>query len=521
MNIVESVLLGAILVILVHILNILILRPKSLRAKLQRQGIKGPSPHFYFGNIPEMKTLLLQTQSTQTHDKNKYHVPTSISHNWHFNVFPHIHKWKNQYGPIYLFSSGSIQWLMVTDTDMVKEIVLNTSLNLGKPSFLSKDNGPLLGQGILSSSGIFWAHQRKIIAPQLYLDKMKAKVNMIVDSTNIMLRSWESKLEKYGVVSEIKIDEDLRSLSADIIARACFGSNYVEGREIFTKLRELQKLISKIYAGIPGFRFLPNKSNRQMWRLEKEINSKISKLIKQRQSDAHDEHDLLQMILDSANKCEGGDSNFLPNSISRERFMIDNCKNIFFAGHETTAITTTWCLMLLATNQDWQDRVRVEVFQVCANGNMDATILKSMKTLTMVIQETLRLYPPSSLIVRTALQDINFKGILVPKGMNIQIPMPILHQDSKLWGHDAHKFNPQRFANGVNRACKVPQVYMPFGIGPRVCVGQHLAMLELKVILSLILLKFRFSLSSSYCHSPSFHMLIEPAHGVLLHMTKI
>nr|XP_004517000.1 cytochrome P450 714C2-like [Cicer arietinum] len=213
-----------------------------------------------------------------------------------------------------------------------------------------------------------------------------------------------------------------------------------------------------------------------MWRLEKEINSKISKLIKQHQSDAQDEHDLLQMILDSANKY-------------------------------------------------WQDRVRVEVIQVCGYGNIDATILKSMKTrsvcksrefqirdlhLTIVIQETLRFYPPSSLIVRIALQNINLKGILVPKGMDIQIPMPILHQDSKLWGHDAHKFNPQRFANGVNRACKVPQVYMPFGIGPHVCVGQHLAMLELKVILSLILLKFRFSLSSSYCHSPSFHVLIEP-----------
>jgi len=72
-----------------------------------------------------------------------------------------------------LFSSGSIQWLMVTDVEMVKEIVLNTSLILGKPSFLSKDNRPLLGKGILSSSGLFWAHQRKIIAPELYLDKMK------------------------------------------------------------------------------------------------------------------------------------------------------------------------------------------------------------------------------------------------------------------------------------------------------------------------------------------------------------
>lgn len=84
---------------------------------------------------------------------------------------------------------------------------------------------------------------------------LKAMVDQIVDSTNIMLRSWESRMERDGVVSEIKIDEDLRSLSADIISRACFGSNYAQGKEIFTKLRGLQKLLSKISVGIPGLRY--------------------------------------------------------------------------------------------------------------------------------------------------------------------------------------------------------------------------------------------------------------------------
>lgn len=139
----------------------------------------------------------------------------------------------------------------------------------------------------------------------------------------------------------------------------------------------------------------------------------------------------------------------------------------------------------------------------------------------MVLQETLRLYPPASSVNREVFKDIVFKGLLVPKGMNINIPMPILHQDSKLWGDDAHEFNPERFANGVQGACKIPQVYMPFGMGSRVCVGQHLAMVELKVVVSLILLKFRFSISPSYRHLPSFHMLIEPGHGVVLNMTRI
>ncbi|XP_058736876.1 cytochrome P450 714C2-like [Vicia villosa] len=509
--------LGAVLVVFIHFLHVLVLRPKSLRAKLHRQGIHGPSPHFYFGNIPQIKSLLLQ-QQTQVKQQQDEHVPVSvsISHSWTSNLFPHMHKWTNQYGPTYLFSSGSIQWLMVADMEMVKEILLTTSLNLGKPSYLSKDMGPLLGQGILSSSGPIWAHQRKIIAPEFYLDKVKAMVDQIVDSTNIMLRSWESRIERDGVVSEIKIDEDLRSLSADIISKACFGSNYAQGKEIFTKLRDLQGLLSKISVGIPGFRYFPNKSNRQIWRLEKEINSNISKLIKQRQEEGR-EQDLLQMILEGAKNCD----DLLSNSISQDRFIIDNCKTIFFAGHETTATTASWCLMLLATYQDWQDRARAEVLEVCGNGNLDASMLKSMKTLTMVIQETLRLYCPAVFLTRTALQDVKIKGIKVPKGMNMQIPISILLQDIDIWGPNAREFNPDRFANGVLGSCKIPQAYMPFGIGARVCPGQHLAMIELKVVLSLILLKFRFSISSSYCHSPAFRLVIEPGQGVVLNMTKI
>lgn len=126
------------------------------------------------------------------------------------------------------------------------------------------------------------------------------------------------------------------------------------------------------------FRYLPNKSNRQMWRLEKEINSKISKLIKQRQEETH-EQDLLQMILEGAKNCEGSDG-LLSDSISCDVFMIDNCKNIFFAGHETTAITASWCLMLLAAHQDWQDRARAEVLEVCGKGAPDASMLRSLKT---------------------------------------------------------------------------------------------------------------------------------------------
>lgn len=135
-----------------------------------------------------------------------------------------------------------------------------------------------------------------------------------------------------------------------------------------------------------------------------------------------------------------------------------------------------------------------------------------------MIQETLRLFPPTPLAMREALEDIKFKDITLPKGIIMEIPIPVLHRNRELWGLDAHKFNPERFAHGVLGACKNPQAYIPFGVGSRVCVGQHFAMTELKVILSLILSKFCFSLSPAYRHSPASRLIVEPEHGVSLRL---
>ncbi|KAK4267986.1 hypothetical protein QN277_024695 [Acacia crassicarpa] len=515
-----TVILGGSLLLVYFAVNASFLKPRSTRERLRKQGIDGPIPHIFLGNIPEIKSIQIQ----EAQSRSLHQVASPISHHWPFTIFSHLHKWRNQYGPICLYYGGRIQFLMVQDTELVKEVSCNTSLNLGKPSYLSKDFGPLFGRGILSSSGPLWAHERKIISPQLYLDKVKGMVDLMVESTNIMLRDWEARIEssKGGeVVAEMKIDEDLRSLSADIIARACFGSNYEKGQEIFTKLRLIQKLMSKSPVGVPGLRYLPTRSNREIWRLEKEVNSMITRLVNQRLKEG-DEQDLMQMIMEGATKRnEDGGGDLLSNHISRDKFIVDNCKNIFFAGHETTAVTASWALMLLAEHQDWQDRCRAEVLQVCGNGTFDATMLRSLKTVTMVIQETLRLYPPATFVIRTALQDITLGGISIPKGVNIQIPIPLLQQDPELWGPNAHMFNPQIFANGISEACKTPHAYLPFGIGSRVCAGQHLAMAELKVVLSLILLRFRFCLSPCYRHSPAFRLVIEPGEGVILRVSRI
>ena len=199
-------------------------------------------------------------------------------------------------------------------------------------------------------------------------------------------------------------------------------------------------------------RYIPNKNNWEIWKMEKEINSMILRVVKERAA-ANYEKDLLQVILEGAKSY--GDQESFPSDVSLDRFIVDNCKAIYFAGHETTAITASWCLMLLAANQEWQARARAEVLEICKDNLPDADMLRNMKTvsvpcnmqrnssksqsgisnldfstiyaqLTMVIQETMRLHPPVVFVIRTALQDLKFKGITIPKGMNIQIPIPIV-----------------------------------------------------------------------------------------------
>lgn len=141
--------------------------------------------------------------------------------------------------------------------------------------------------------------------------------------------------------------------------------------------------------------------------------------------------------------------------------------------------------------------------------------------LTMVIYETLRLYSPVPVMSREALNDIQLGDMYIPKGANVWAFVLALHTDPQVWGEDAYEFNPARFENGIAGACKFPHLYMPFGMRYRSCLGQNLAMFELKITLALLLINFSFSHSPNYCHSPAFRFIIEPEHGINLLVKKL
>jgi len=143
--------------------------------------------------------------------------------------------------------------------------------------------------------------------------------------------------------------------------------------------------------------------------------------------------------------------------------------------------------------------------------------------LSMIVNESLRLYPPAIATIRRAKYDVELGGCKVPRGTELLVPILAVHHDQAIWGNDANEFNPVRFADGVSRAAKHPVAFIPFGLGMRTCVGQNLAVLQAKLVLTILLQRFSFRLAPSYQHAPTVLMLLYPQYGapiIFRHLSK-
>ncbi|XP_023637369.1 LOW QUALITY PROTEIN: cytochrome P450 714A2 [Capsella rubella] len=486
-----------------------------MRRSLKTQGVDGPPPSLFNGNVSEMQRI--QSEAKHCSGDN------IISHDYSSSLFPHFAHWRKQYGRVYTYSTGLKQHLYINHPEMVKELSQTNTLNLGRITHITKRLNPILGNGIITSNGPHWAHQRRIIAHEFTHDKIKGMVGLMVESAMPMLNKWEDMVKRGGELGcDIRVDEDLKDVSADVIARACFGSSFSKGKAIFSMIRDLLTAITKqsVLFRFNGLADMVFGSKRKQGdvnidALEMELESSIWETVKERETECEEPHkkDLMQLILEGAMRsCDGN----LWDKSAYRRFVVDNCKSIYFAGHDSTAVSVSWCLMLLALNPSWQIRIRDEILSSCKNGIPDAESIHNLKTVTMVIQETMRLYPPAPIVGREASTNIRLGDLVVPKGVCIWTLIPALHRDPEIWGPDANDFKPERFSEGISKACKYPQSYIPFGLGPRICLGKNFAMMEVKVLVSLIVSKFSFTLSPSYQHSPSHKLLVEPQHGVVI-----
>ncbi|KAL3834416.1 hypothetical protein ACJIZ3_009152 [Penstemon smallii] len=484
--------------------------PHFVYRKLKSNGfISGPKPHFPLGNLDEMK---------KSKNDILYSSPSSLlSNDIHSTAFPYFSLWQKVHGKVFIYWLGTEPFLYIADPEFLKKMSADIKgKSWGKPNVFKHDREPMFGNGLVMVEGEEWVRHRHLVTPAFSPANLKAMASLMVDSATSMLDRWTSLIDSGQ--QEIDVEREIISTAGEIIAKTSFGLSYENGRKVFEKLRTMQITLFKSnrFVGVPFGKFLNPKQNLKAKKLGKEIDTLLRSIITERSNKPRSgkpEKDLLGLLLED-NTVEGREKKALTT-----KELVDECKTFFFGGHETTALALTWTLLLLAVHPEWQKELREEIGEVIGDGqltNIDVTMLARLKKMGWVMNEVLRLYSPAPNVQRQARQDILVDDLVVPNGTNIWIDVVSMHHDQKLWGQDVNEFKPERFKDDIFGGCNHKMGFLPFGFGGRMCVGRNLTNMEYKIVLTLILSRFSFSLSPNYCHTPSILLSLRPMHGLPL-----
>ncbi|XP_051121321.1 cytochrome P450 CYP72A219-like [Andrographis paniculata] len=483
-------------------------RPKRVEKWLRQQGLHGNPYRIFFGDFKEITRLQKDARSK----------PMSFSHDIVPRVVPELDLALRNYGKCSFIWYGPRPAVIVSEPEWIREIL--SKLIFHKPPVPKVRR---LSRGIHTLETDKWTKHRKLITPAFHVDKLKLMVPSFYLSCADMLSKWDEIIPNEGA-RELDVCGCLKTLTSDVISRTAFGSNYEEGRKIFELQMEQARRIMEIYYSvyIPGWRFLPTPHNRRIKEIKKEVDSTVMSIIDKRmklmEAGEGSGDDLLGLLLESNIKeIKQGGNKF---GMSMEE-VVEECKLFYFAGQDTTANLLVWTMILLGKYTDWQSRARDEVLHLFGKRKPEYQELNHLKIINMILHETMRLYPPGIMLNRMTTEDSKIGNLTLPAGVQLILPIILLHHDEKIWGDDAKEFNPMRFSNGVSNATQGQMTYLPFGGGPRICLGQNFAMTEAKLAMAMILQRYSFELSPSYSHAPCTMVILQPQHGAHLMLEKI
>lgn len=411
---------------------------------------------------------------------------------------------KDTHGDVVTFSLAGNKSALFSDPKDVDRVLMETGKHYGKfkPTYAMRT---ILGNGLVISEGDFWKRQRKLAAPAFHHQSIKRYADQMVAYTQDMLATWHAD-------QGTDIHQEMMTLTQRIIMKVLFDVDVLNNADQASKafdamMQAIGAEISSIEAILPPL--IPTPTRRKMIEGVKYIDGVLLDIIEARKNDTNPKHDLLTMLM------EARDDDGQPMSTEQ---LLDEIRTLYLAGHETTAATLTWTWLQLSKNPEVYDKLIAEIDQVLNGRVPNADDVSQLPYCNAVVKESLRTHPVAWITQRVALADVEVGGYTIEEGTFIFVSPWIIHHDER-WYDAPNSFIPERW---LQEKSQLPprHVYLPFGGGPHICIGNGLAMMEAVLLLATFLQHFRVAVLPDHPVEIELAGTLRPKHGLQATLQK-
>jgi cytochrome P450 len=390
--------------------------------------------------------------------------------------------------PVARYRAGAEQAYLVSDPELIKHVLADNASNYTKDTAVNRVFKNAVADGLLTSEGTFWRHQRKLMQPAFRRERLSVLGSLVTETTEAMLARWKALADTDQVV---EVSEEMSALTMQTTAKALFGAD-ISG--------EVEEIGRKIAAALT---ILVSPGRAEFQQASEQLDSLVASIVDERMRTPSGSVDLLAMLMEA--KDEAGEG--MPR-----RQLLDEIITLLLAGYETTANSLGWTWYLLSRNPKALQRMESEVDSVLSGRVPTTDDLVLLPETRRVLEESLRLYPPAWILGRRALGADRLGDVDIAAGSVIAMSPYIVHRLERYWP-DPESFQPDRFLT-ERMPGKHPFAYFPFGGGPRLCIGHNFAMLEAHLIVATIAQRYRLRLVPGHAVEPERLFVLRPRGGL-------
>jgi cytochrome P450 len=385
-------------------------------------------------------------------------------------------------GDIARLRIGFLPVVMVSSPDLVHEVLVDKQESFKKAPGLSFFGRPLLGNGLLTSERDFHKKQRRMMSPMF----MQKRIAAYADE---MAARAEKMAASYREGTAIDVSREMMELTLEIVGKTLFDAEVRdEAEEIGVALTAtMEHIIHSINQLIPIPPNWPTRRNARFKKAIARLDETIYRIIAQRRASKEEKGDLLSMLLLARDEAD-------PESGMDDKQVRDEAMTLFLAGHETTANALAWAWYLLARHPEAAARLHQEVDAVLGGRTPTLADLPQLPYAMQVFKEAMRLYPPAYIVGRMVTEPVTIGGHPIARNTIVAVSIIGMHHRAEYFP-DPERFDPDRFS--AEREKTIPRfAFLPFGAGPRVCIGNHFALMEGQILVATMAQRLRFELLS-------------------------